>query len=83
MMSKLYVGNLPSDVTESTLRDLFTEHGVTTSSVLVKRGGYAFIDCSDPTEIDHAVSSLNGKLHKFVLCYTLESLESSVVGVSS
>lgn len=61
MMSKLYVGNLPNDVTESTLRELFAEHGVTASNVLVKRGGYAFIDCAEPSEIDSAVNSLNGE----------------------
>ena len=62
MMSKLYVGNLPTDVTETTLRDLFAEKGVSTSTVLVKRGGYAFIDCTEPSEIDRAVSELNGEL---------------------
>ena len=61
MMSKLYVGNLPNDVNEETLRNLFADHGVSTTSILVKRGGYAFIDCADPTEIDRAVDTLNGK----------------------
>lgn len=60
MMSKLYVGNLPTDVNEGTLRQLFADQGVTTTNVLVKRGGYAFIDCQDQTDIDRAIDELNG-----------------------
>lgn len=60
MMSKLYVGNLPTDITEAGLRQFFSEHGVTTTNVLVKRGGYAFVDCSDQTAIDKAIEELNG-----------------------
>lgn len=64
MMSQLYVGNLPTDTNEDSLRDYFAEHGVSASSVLVKRGGYAFVDCSDSSEIEQAVANLNGKSTK-------------------
>ncbi|XP_069180467.1 insulin-like growth factor 2 mRNA-binding protein 2 isoform X4 [Procambarus clarkii] len=60
MMSKLYVGNLPTDVNEGTLRQLFADQGVNTTNVLVKRGGYAFLDCTDQTGIDRAIEVLNG-----------------------
>ncbi|KAK8735724.1 hypothetical protein OTU49_005288 [Cherax quadricarinatus] len=60
MMSKLYVGNLPTDVNEGTLRQLFSDQGVNTTNVLVKRGGYAFVDCTDQTGIDRAIEALNG-----------------------
>ena len=61
MMSKLYVGNLPTDVSETALRQLFAEYGVTATNVLVKRGGYAFVDCDDQDTIDKAIEELNGK----------------------
>lgn len=61
MMSKLYVGNLPTDVNEGTLRQLFSEQGVNATNVLVKRGGYAFVDCQDQTGIDRAIQELNGR----------------------
>lgn len=61
MMSKLYVGNLPTDVNEGTLRQLFSEQGVSATNVLVKRGGYAFVDCQDQTGIDRAIQELNGR----------------------
>jgi insulin-like growth factor 2 mRNA-binding protein 1 len=60
-MSKLYVGNLPSDVNEGTLRQLFQDHGLSCSTILVKRGGYAFVDCPDQSTADRAIDKLNGK----------------------
>jgi len=63
MMSKLYIGNLSSDVTENSLRQLFFENNVTCGTVLVKRGGYAFVDCPDQNSADRAIDKLNGKLY--------------------
>lgn len=59
-MSKLYVGNLPMDSGESALRQLFSDHNLTCSEVLVKRGGYAFVDCPDQSSADRAIDKLNG-----------------------
>jgi RNA recognition motif-containing protein len=60
-MSKLYVGNLPSDCNEAALRQLFQEHSFVCTTILVKRGGYAFIDCCDQSTADRAIDKLNGE----------------------
>ena len=60
-MSKLYVGNLPADVNEGTLRQLFQDHSLSCTTILVKRGGYAFVDCPDQSTADRAIDKLNGE----------------------
>lgn len=60
-MSKLYVGNLPQEAGEQALRQLLEDQGVACGSVLVKRGGYAFVDCPDQSAADKAIDKLNGK----------------------
>ncbi|XP_022913707.1 insulin-like growth factor 2 mRNA-binding protein 1 isoform X3 [Onthophagus taurus] len=59
-MSKLYIGNLPLETNEGTLRQLFLEHNLSCTNVLVKRGGYAFVDCPDQSSADKAIDKLNG-----------------------
>lgn len=60
-MSKLYIGNLAAEANEAALRQLLVESGVgNVSSVLVKRGGYAFIDCPEQSTIERAIEKLNG-----------------------
>ncbi|XP_033210747.1 insulin-like growth factor 2 mRNA-binding protein 1 isoform X2 [Belonocnema kinseyi] len=59
-MSKLYVGNLPADCNEAALRQLFQEHTLSCTTILVKRGGYAFVDCADQSTADRAIDKLNG-----------------------
>lgn len=61
-MSKLYVGNLPTEVTENELKQLFLENCIACSGVLLKRGGYAFVDCPEQSLADRAIDKLNGKL---------------------
>uniref|UniRef100_A0A2R5LEC5 Putative igf-ii mrna-binding protein imp n=1 Tax=Ornithodoros turicata TaxID=34597 RepID=A0A2R5LEC5_9ACAR len=64
-MSKLYIGNLPADVNEGSLRELFHEQtGIVPKSVLVKKGGYAFVECSDQQSVDKVIEALNG--HSFM-----------------
>lgn len=60
-MSKLYVGNLPSECNEAALRQLFQEHSLACTTILVKRGGYAFVDCCDQSTADRAIDKLNGE----------------------
>ncbi|VEN64385.1 unnamed protein product [Callosobruchus maculatus] len=59
-MSKLYVGNLPNETSETSLRQLFLEQNLSCTSILVKRGGYAFVDCPDQSSADRAIDKLNG-----------------------
>lgn len=61
-MSKLYIGNLPSDMNEAGLRQLFIEQNLSCTNILVKRGGYAFVECPDQSSADKAIDKLNGKL---------------------
>jgi RNA recognition motif-containing protein len=61
IMSKLYVGNLPTDVNEGTLRQLFQDHSLSCTTILVKRGGYAFVECTDQSTADRAIDKLNGE----------------------
>ena len=82
MSSKLYIGNLAAEVNEAALRQLLQENGVSNvSSVLVKRGGYAFIDCADQSSVDKAIEKLNGtyytSLH-FSPLWTCQALPTTV-----
>ncbi|KAF5269249.1 hypothetical protein FQR65_LT02550 [Abscondita terminalis] len=61
-MSKLYIGNLPTDTNEMILRQLFLEQNLPCTNILVKRGGYAFVDCPDQSSADKAIDKLNVKL---------------------
>lgn len=76
-MSKLYIGNLAAEANEAALRQLLQESGVgNVSSVLVKRGGYAFIDCPEQSTIERAIEKLNGTVYiapSFIF-YSLSSL---------
>lgn len=60
-MSKLYIGNLPVDTNENSLRQLFFEQNLPCLNILVKRGGYAFVDCPDQSSADKAIDKLNGE----------------------
>ncbi|CAH1789549.1 unnamed protein product [Owenia fusiformis] len=58
-MFRLYLGRLDREVTEERLGNLFSEHGLSCSNILVKRG-YAFVDCPDQETLELAVKELNG-----------------------
>lgn len=60
-MSKLYIGNLSAEANEASLRQLLQDSGCgAVTSVLVKRGGYAFVDCPDQATVESAIEKLNG-----------------------
>jgi len=59
-MYRVYVGNLDSEVTEAILNDVLRQRSISTTAVVVKRG-YAFVDCTDSVAFDHAIQQLNGK----------------------
>ncbi len=64
---KLYVGNLPFDTTEETIRELFAQCGTVVSVALIKdrdtgqSKGFAFVEMSSQKEAQTAISTLNGR----------------------
>ena len=63
---KIYVGNLPWSVTDSSLEAMFAAHGeVNSASVISDREtgrsrGFGFVEMSDSQEAQQAISALNG-----------------------
>ena len=66
-MTKLYVGNLAFNVTESELRALFEPYGsIETATVVTDRDtgrsrGFGFVSMPNPGEAEKAMAALNGK----------------------
>jgi RNA recognition motif-containing protein len=67
MSSKLYVGNLPYSVTDSSLEHNFSSYGqVASAKVMMDRDsgrskGFGFVEMSSPTEAQAAIDGLNGQ----------------------
>lgn len=67
MGKKLYVGNLPFSVTESSLNDLFAPHGTVESCRLItdrdtnRSKGFGFVEMSTDDEAQSAIEAMNGK----------------------
>lgn len=67
MGKKLYVGNLPYSITETTLRELFAAVGeVTSVSIITDRDtgrprGFAFVEMANDAVARQAITQLNGK----------------------
>ena len=66
-MVKIYVGNLPYQVTEDEVKQAFAEHGaVETVSLITDRQtgrpkGYGFVEMTSEEEAKAAIAALNGK----------------------
>jgi len=67
-VKKLYVGNLPFQVTEEQVSALFSTTGVTAANVTLVRDrfsgqprGFGFVEVTNDEEADRAVQGLNGK----------------------
>jgi len=67
-VKKLYVGNLPFQVSEEDLAGWFSQAGVTPSNVTLIRDrfsgqprGFGFVEINNDEEADRAVQSLNGQ----------------------
>ena len=67
-MKKIYVGNLPFQASEESLRDWFTSAGFTVSSINLIRDrfsgeprGFGFVEINDDTEALNAIQALHGK----------------------
>jgi cold-inducible RNA-binding protein len=67
---RIYVGNLPYEVTEDELKQQFGAYGeVTSVSIPVDRDsgrsrGYGFVDMSNQAQAEAAILALNGKTYK-------------------
>jgi RNA recognition motif-containing protein len=64
---KLYVGNLPMQMTETELRELFTEAGNVSSAKIIndrqtgQPRGFGFVEMETKLEGQKAISMLNGR----------------------
>jgi RNA recognition motif-containing protein len=73
---KLFVGNLPHDITEPDITQLFSSYGEVVNSNLVidqfsgRSKGFAFIEMSTRSEGHKAMESLNGSeyRHRNLVC---------------
>ena len=69
MATKLYVGNLSYDVSDSDLQNLFSPHGnIVSAQVVMDRDtgrskGFGFVEMNSSGEANAAISALNGKDH--------------------
>lgn len=67
MSIKLYVGNIPMQMTEAQLKDLFSEAGnVASAKIITDRQtgqprGFAFVEMETKLEGQKAISMLNGR----------------------
>ena len=67
MATKLYVGNLSPNTTESQILDLFKQSGNVISCQLImdkvtgKSKGFAFVELGSPAEAAKAMADFNGK----------------------
>jgi cold-inducible RNA-binding protein len=67
-MSKLYVGNLPHSVTESSLSEFVTKAGFSVASALVitdkltgAARGFGFVELAEGQDLQGAIGALNGQ----------------------
>ena len=67
MSKKLYVGNLSFNTTEGDLRELFEQYGTTESVAVItdretgRSRGFGFVEFTDGSGADAAMSALDGK----------------------
>lgn len=67
-MQNIFVGNLPVDISEPTLRTAFEAYGKVLSATIVQDRdtgvprGIAFIEMSSDAEAQAAIAGLNGKM---------------------
>ncbi len=67
MGKKLYVGNLAYSVTDSTLQELFGQHGTVQSAQVImdrdagRSKGFGFVEMGSDQEAQAAIAALNGK----------------------
>ena len=66
MSTKLFVGSLPWSVTDDSLRTAFEPHGTVVSAKVItdrqtgRSRGFGFVEMSNESEANDAISALNG-----------------------
>ena len=69
MAKKLYVGNLPYSVTESSLSEMFSECGTVESAKIItdrdsgRSKGFGFVEMSSDEEAASAIAKFDGQEH--------------------
>jgi len=64
-MKKLFVGNLPWSISDDRLKELFSKYSSVVSTVVIldkqtnRSRGFGFVEFSDDTEAEKAVSEMN------------------------
>jgi RNA recognition motif-containing protein len=67
MAKKIYVGNLPFQVTEADLTDLFSQVGNVESAQIItdrqtgRSKGFGFVQMADDASFEKAIAEFNGK----------------------
>jgi len=66
-VKKLYVGNLPFQASETELQELFTNAGISVTTITLVRDrqtgdprGFGFVEIASDEEAERAIQSLNG-----------------------
>lgn len=59
--SKLYVGSLPYQTTESELKELFTAYGEVKTVNIIAGKGFGFVEMGSSEDAEKAKNGLNGK----------------------
>jgi len=67
MGAKIYVGNLPFNITEKEFSDLFSSYGEISEAVIIKdkysgrSKGFGFVTFADEAATSKAIAEMNGK----------------------
>ena len=62
----IYVGNLPYNITDDELREVFAEHGSVDRATMIKdkfsgqSKGFGFVEMGDSSEANRAIEAVNG-----------------------
>jgi len=64
---KIYVGNLPYDIGENELKQLFEQHGEVSSAQIIvdkhsgRSKGFGFVEMTDDSQAEAAIEALNNQ----------------------
>lgn len=86
---RIYVGNLPWQVDDARLEQVFSEHGkVTSARVVLEREtgrsrGFGFVTMSSEIEVNDAIAALDGQVRPYIsMLYIVHKLGSDFLSKS-